>query len=78
MAPEDTLLAVAKTGTALSVESTIATVDCSIVYNVKNAASDLATAVMLGVKSTEDDVTVVSMLKSPLSVIATMLNTLEI
>lgn len=68
----------AKTGTALSAESTNATVDCSTVYDVMNTASDLATAVILGVKSTEGDVTVVSILKSPLSVIATMLNTLEI
>lgn len=71
-------MVVAKTGTALLVESTRMTVDWSEVYYVCYTASDLATAVMLGVKSTDDDVTIVSIECSPFSVEATMLNTFEI
>lgn len=43
-----------------------------------NTASDLATAVILGVKSTSDDVTVVPIGKSPLTVMAAILNTFEV
>lgn len=74
----DTHFDVAKTGTALLLSSTKITLDKSKKHDVKNTAADLATAVISGVKSTSDEVASISKEYSPLSVIASILNTLEV